>query len=281
MFADDLAVAWISARMKAKADPDETVRKLLHWGDTDEYGLLGEITEPMLKALGARGRVALQQARPDNVNLSKSTPNHAWRRLLDSGSSWRGRASTTARRSRTSTGRDHASAPQVSPTPGTASRSGSADTMHDSRASCTVSRDWLPVHRGKRSRPFSPRLWLPSAPVAKRECGSSTPKSGLLRDSKTTGPDDRLAGPRDVDSMCDGPGDSVRGDDAPGVRSALHETVLGLHRNAETPDDARPRTSCRGCPAESRTCATKSEGPSGPSLLRGRRPAPALCCRSS
>ncbi len=71
MFADRLAVAWISARNQAGADVAATVRTLLGWGETDRYGLMGTIRDDLLKALGARGRKVVVQLRSRDVELAK------------------------------------------------------------------------------------------------------------------------------------------------------------------------------------------------------------------
>jgi tetratricopeptide (TPR) repeat protein len=46
-FVEDLFVAWIKARQEAKSDPSETVRHLLSWCDSDDYGLCHRIEKPI------------------------------------------------------------------------------------------------------------------------------------------------------------------------------------------------------------------------------------------
>ena len=60
MFAEDLICRWIQARQAAKADPDETAKKLLAWMDDDPYGFASSIERKAAEAFDRKGLQAFE-----------------------------------------------------------------------------------------------------------------------------------------------------------------------------------------------------------------------------
>jgi hypothetical protein len=55
MFFQELFISWIVARQRAGCNPEETVRSVLRWLDSDEYGFCYDIEGMVAKALDGQG----------------------------------------------------------------------------------------------------------------------------------------------------------------------------------------------------------------------------------
>ncbi|MBF0501450.1 MAG: hypothetical protein HQM09_15020 [Candidatus Riflebacteria bacterium] len=61
MFVDSLFAGWVKARQAASSDPDETVTRLLTWGDNDPYCLCHNLEKNSIPHLNKAGLVAMEK----------------------------------------------------------------------------------------------------------------------------------------------------------------------------------------------------------------------------
>jgi tetratricopeptide (TPR) repeat protein len=58
MFVEDLFCGWVRARVRERANPDETAKTLLEWMDKDEYGFCHGLEREVVKAFDKEGLAA-------------------------------------------------------------------------------------------------------------------------------------------------------------------------------------------------------------------------------
>ncbi len=86
MFVESLFYGWITARVAARADRDETAKTLLDWMDKDEYGFCHQIEREAVKAFDKEGLGAFERhvrARFDEAPVQDSHSAYVHRRRCE------------------------------------------------------------------------------------------------------------------------------------------------------------------------------------------------------
>jgi uncharacterized protein DUF6880 len=74
MFVDRLFSGWVKARQAARADPDETARRLVAWMDNDPYGFCYQFERDLVKVLDKRGLAAFEHCIRERFDGKSTVP---------------------------------------------------------------------------------------------------------------------------------------------------------------------------------------------------------------